>query len=227
MTDEGKSLPPSASERITVLITDDHVIVREGVRALLETQPDIEIVGESSCGEHAIALCQEVAPDVVLVDLLMPGVGGIEATRHIKRVSPRTQIIILTSFHEDERILPAIQAGALSYLLKDVSPAELIVAIRKAARGEVTLHPHVASRLMQTLQGGAKSEESDPLTELSKREIEVLRLVAQGFPNSKIAETLFISEKTVKSHVSNILSKLHVADRTQAAAYAWRKGLAR
>ncbi len=220
MSDEGKI----NSEKITLLITDDHLVVRQGLRAFLETQPDLEIVGEAVSGEEAIALGQEHAPDVALMDLLMPGIGGIEATRQLKQLSPRTQVIILTSFHEDSQILPAIQAGALSYLLKDVKPAELITAIRKAARGEVVLHPFVAARLMQTLHS-ASSPTEGVTTELSKRELEVLRLIAEGISNADIAERLFISEKTVKSHVSNILSKLHLADRTQAAVYAWRKGI--
>ncbi len=221
MNPEAKPL----TEKITVLLTDDHLVVRQGLRAFLETQPDLEIVGEAASGEEAIALSQEHAPDVALMDLLMPGIGGIAATRQIKQISPRTQIIILTSFHEDSQILPAIQAGALSYLLKDVKPLELIAAIRKAARGEAVLHPFVATRLMQSLQ--TKPTNSDGVTtELSKRELEVLRLIAEGITNAEIAERLFISEKTVKSHVSNILSKLHLADRTQAAVYAWRNGLA-
>lgn len=214
------------TEKITLLITDDHLVVRQGLRAFLETQPDLEIVGEAASGEEAIALVQEHAPDVALMDLLMPGIGGIEATRQIKQISPRTQIIILTSFHEDSQILPAIQAGALSYLLKDVKPVELIAAIRKAARGEVVLHPFVAARLMQSLQTKPTTESGGVSTDLSKRELEVLRLIAEGITNAEIAERLFISQKTVKSHVSNILSKLHLADRTQAAVYAWRNGLA-
>jgi NarL family two-component system response regulator LiaR len=213
------------TEKITLLITDDHLVVRQGLRAFLETQPDLEIVGEASSGEEAVALSREFAPDVALMDLLMPGIGGIKATRQIKQISPRTQVIILTSFHEDSQILPAIQAGALSYLLKDVKPAELIAAIRKAARGEVVLHPFVASRLMQTLHAKPEADADGVRTELSKRELEVLRLIAEGISNADIAERLFISEKTVKSHVSNILSKLHLADRTQAAVYAWRNGM--
>lgn len=211
------------SEGITVALVDDHQIVRQGVRALLETQPDITIVGEASSGEEGVRLTAEHAPDVVLMDLVMPGMNGVEATRQIKQQSPRTQVIVLTSYHEDEHILPAIRAGALSYLLKDVSPAELLEAVRKAARGETTIHPRVAAKMMQAL--GSKEEEASPFADLSKREIEVLRLIAEGMPNAAIAETLFISEKTVKSHVGNILSKLHLADRTQAAVYAWRSGL--
>jgi NarL family two-component system response regulator LiaR len=212
------------ADGVTIVIVDDHSIVRQGVRALLETQKDIFIVGEAASGDEAVRLCADQAPDVVLMDLVMPGLNGVEATRQIKQVSPRTQVIVLTSYHEDEHILPAIRAGALSYLLKDVGPSELLTAVRKAAQGETTIHPRVASRMMQALHGSASKEEN-PFADLSKREIEVLRLIADGLSNSAIAESLFISEKTVKSHVGNILSKLHLADRTQAAVYAWRSGL--
>jgi NarL family two-component system response regulator LiaR len=212
------------SDGITAVLADDHAIVRQGVRALLETQPDIQVVGEASSGAEAVELCVENAPDVVLMDLMMPGMNGVEATRLIKQVSPRTQVIVLTSYHEDEHVLPALRAGALSYLLKDTSPAELLDAVRKAARGETTMSPRVASQLMQALQG-RKAREEDPFSELSKRELEVLRLIAEGLSNAAIGEALFISEKTVKSHVGNILSKLHLADRTQAAVMAWRTGL--
>lgn len=212
------------SEAITVVLVDDHQIVRQGVRALLETQPDITMVGEASSGEEGVRLCADQAPDVVLMDLVMPGMNGVEATRQIKQQSPRTQVIVLTSYHEDEHILPAIRAGALSYLLKDVSPAELLDAVRKAARGETTIHPRVAAKMMQALHGPGEKEERS-FADLSRREIEVLRLIAEGMSNAAIAEALFISEKTVKSHVGNILSKLHLADRTQAAVYAWRSGL--
>jgi len=221
--------PPAKGEKImsdgiTIALVDDHSIVRQGVRALLETQADISIVGEAPSGEEGVRLCAEQAPDVVLMDLVMPGMNGVEATRQIKQVSPRTQVIVLTSYHEDEHIMPTIRAGALSYLLKDISPAELLAAIRKAAQGETTIHPHVAAKMMQALHG-SDSKNENPFADLSKREIEVLRLIADGLSNSAIAESLFISEKTVKSHVGNILSKLHLADRTQAAVYAWRSGL--
>lgn len=150
--------------------------------------------------------------------------NGVEATRQIKQVSPRTQVIVLTSYHGDEHILPAIRAGALSYLLKEASPDELLAAVLKAARGETAIHPRVAAKMMQALQG-AESKAENPFDDLSKRELEVLRLIAEGLSNAAIGESLFISEKTVKSHVGNILSKLHLADRTQAAVYAWRRGL--
>ncbi len=215
------------AEPITVLLVDDHTIVRQGVRGYLETQPDIQVVGEAGSGEEAIRLAAEQAPDVVLMDLLMPGgIDGVEATRRVKRASPRSQVIVLTSYHQDEHIFPAIRAGALSYVLKDVAPAELAEAVRKAARGEAVLHAQVAARVVQELQG-APRDAVNPFTDLSERELEVLKLIAAGASNESIAEQLVISEKTVKSHVSNILSKLHVADRTQAAVYAWREGVVR
>jgi two-component system, NarL family, response regulator LiaR len=206
-------------EKITVLITDDHSVVRKGVRVFLETQPEIEVLGEADSGQEAIKMCLELAPDVVLLDLLMPKMNGVEATRQIKQVSPRSNIVILTSYHDDEFIVPAIKAGALSYLLKDVSPTELIAAVKKASIGEAVLHPQVAQKLMKGLR---ETGENKIVEELSKREIEVLQLVAEGLSNLEIGERLFISDKTVKSHVSNILGKLHLADRTQAAVFAWR-----
>lgn len=214
------------TELITVLIVDDHKVVRQGVRAFLETQPDLVVVGEAESGEEAVRLVTEHVPDVVLMDLVMPGVDGVEATLQVKQVSPRTQVIVLTSYHQDEHIFPAIRAGALSYLLKDVGSAELADAVRKAAAGEAVLHPRVAARVVQELHG-AHQDTPNPFTKLSDRELDVLRLIANGLTNAQIAEDLVISEKTVKSHVSNILSKLHLADRTQAAVYAWREGVVR
>jgi two-component system, NarL family, response regulator LiaR len=214
------------SEAITILLVDDHQLVRQGVRAFLDTQPDIAVVGEADSGQAAVTLAEQYAPDVILMDLMMPGMDGVEATRRVKQISPRTQIIVLTSYHQDEHIFPAIRAGALSYLLKDVGPTELADGVRKAARGEAVLHPRVAARVVQELHG-TRSQGVNPFTELSEREMETLHLIAEGLNNSEIAERLTISEKTVKSHVSNILSKLHLADRTQAAVYAWREGVVR
>ena len=214
------------TETITVALVDDHPVVRGGVRALLETQADITVVAEGGSGSEAVTICTEHAPDVVLMDLVMPGMDGVEAIRRVKEVSPRTQVLVLTSYHEDEHILPAIQAGALSYLLKDVSSGELVGAIRKASRGEAVLNPRVAAKVVQALRSAGRSE-TGPRADLSDREMEVLRLVADGLSNAEIGDRLFISEKTVKSHVSNILGKLHLADRTQAAAYAWREGFVR
>ncbi len=214
------------SKQITVLIVDDHKVVRRGVRAFLETQPDLSVVGESESGAGALRLVEEFAPDVVLMDLVMPEMDGVEATRQVKQISPRTQVIVLTSYHQDEYIFPAIRAGALSYLLKDAEPEELAEAVRKAAGGEAVLHPRVAARVVQELHG-ARSDTPNAFTELSDRELQVLRLIADGMNNADIAEALVISEKTVKSHVSNILGKLHLADRTQAAVFAWREGVVR
>lgn len=214
------------SEEITVVLTDDHAIVRQGVRAFLETQHDLKVVGEAGSGEEAVALCETLAPDVVLMDLLMPGMGGVEATRRVKAISPRTQVIVLTSYHEDEHVVPAIRAGALSYLLKDVSAGEIATAIRKAAQGEVTLSPTIAVQMMKAVTGERRAQESSTTeSPLTARELEVIRLIADGLSNMEIAEKLFLSEKTVKSHVSNILAKLHLTDRTQAAVYAWRQGI--
>jgi NarL family two-component system response regulator LiaR len=214
------------TEPITVLIVDDHQVVRHGVRAYLEALPDFTVVGEAESGEVAVHLAAEQIPDVVLMDLVMPGMDGVEATRRVKDVSPRTQIVVLTSYHQDEHIFPALQAGAISYILKDVKMEELAEAARCAARGEARLHPHVATRVIQELRGPRRAD-LNPFTELTERELEVLKLIANGLTNSRIAEQLVISENTVKGHVSNILSKLHLADRTQAAVYAWREGIVR
>lgn len=212
---------------ISLLIVDDHQVVRDGIRSFLTIQPDIDIIGEAPSGEAAVELAAEFAPDIVLMDLIMPGgMDGVEATRKVKAVSPRSQIIVLTSYHQDEHIFPAIQAGALSYILKDIGPDELADAVRRAALGEAVLHPRVAARVVQELHG-AKDHLSNPYTELTEREMEVLKCIANGLSNDEIAEALVISIKTVKRHVSNILSKLHLTDRTQAAVYAWREGVVR
>ncbi len=211
-------------EPVTVLIVDDHAVVRRGIRALLEAEDGFLVVGEASSGAQAVLLAADLAPDVVLMDLVMPEFDGVEATRLLKQRSPRSQVIVLTSYHEDEQIFPAIRAGALSYLLKGVGLDELTDAVRKAARGEAILHPHVAARLVQELHGPSQ-ETASLYKSLSEREREVLRLIAEGLSNAQIADKLVISERTVKSHVNNILSKLHVADRTQAAIFAWRSGV--
>jgi two-component system, NarL family, response regulator LiaR len=210
---------------ITILLVDDHRVVRQGVRAFLATQPDLLVVAEAETGAEAVQLGAQHVPDVTLMDLVMPGMDGVEATRHLKRRSPRTQIIVLTSYHDDEHIFPALRAGALSYLLKDVSVEALAEAVRSAAQGEAVLHPRVAARVIKELQG--HRETLNPFTDLSQRELEVLRLIATGLSNRDIAAQLVLSEKTVKGHVSNILSKLHLADRTQAAVFAWREGIVR
>jgi|YNPMSStandDraft_2_1061718.scaffolds.fasta_scaffold11663_1 NarL family two-component system response regulator LiaR len=211
---------------ITVIIVDDHAVVRQGLLAFLQTQDDIEVIGEAENGVQLLELLPHSVPDVLLMDLIMPDMDGVEATRRVKTISPHTQVVIFTSYYKDEHIFPAVRAGALSYILKDSKPDELADAIRKASRGEAVLHPRVAARLVQEVQG-ARRETLNPFSELSDREMEILRLIASGISNREIAETLFISEKTVKSHVSNILSKLHLADRTQAAVYAWNQGIVR
>lgn len=210
---------------ITIVIVDDHAVVRQGIRAYLSTQADLQVIGEAASGAEAVQVVAETVPDIVLMDLVMPEMDGVEATRRITRLSPRSRVMILTSFHEDSHIFPAIKAGALSYLLKDIGPTELADAIRAAAQGETIMHPRIAARLAQELRGGRAHP--TPVAELSVREEEVLRLIAEGLSNAEIAERLIISEKTVKGHVSNILGKLHVNDRTQAAVYAWREGVVR
>ena len=211
-------------DKISLMITDDHALVRQGIRAFLELQPDLTVLGEADSGEAAVRMATELVPDVMLMDLVMPGIGGVEATRQVKQVSPHSQVIVLTSYHEDEYIFPALRAGALSYVLKDVGPDELADTVRKAARGESVLHPRVAARVVQELRG-TRSDTPKLFTDLSDRELEVLRLIADGLSNAEIANKLIISEKTVKGHVSNILGKLHMLDRTQAAVYAWQQGL--
>lgn len=213
-------------EPITVLIVDDHSMVRMGLKAYFNTLPDIRVVAEAASGDEAIQLAAQHAPDVVLMDLLMPGLDGVEATRQVKRISPRSQVIVLTSYHEDEHIFPAIRAGALSYLLKDVDPDELAEAVRRAKAGEAVLNPRVAARMVKELHG-AREASFNPFKELTDRELEVLRQIAAGKNNQEIAEVLVISEKTVKSHITNILDKLHLSDRTQAAVYAWQSGIVR
>jgi NarL family two-component system response regulator LiaR len=211
---------------ITILLVDDHAIVRQGVRAFLDAHDEFIIVGEADSGSAALKIVEEHIPDVVLMDLVMPGMDGVEATRQVKTISPRTQVVVLTSYHEDEHIFPALQAGALSYTLKDVDLDELADVVRKAALKEPWLHPRVASRVLQELHGRIK-DKVNPFTTLTTREMEVLKLIADGLSNKEITEELVISLHTVKGHVSNILSKLHLADRTQAAVYAWKEGVVR
>ena len=212
---------------IKVLLVDDHKIVREGVRAFLHTLAEIQVIAEADSGAAAVTAVEEHQPDVVLMDLEMPGdVDGIAATRQIRKLRPQTQVIVVTSHHQDEYIFPAVRAGAISYLLKDVEPDELAAAIRKAAQGEAMLDSRVASRIVQELQG-LRKEDVNPFTELSEREFDVLRLIAAGKSNAEIAETLVIGESTVKTHIGNILKKLHLDDRTQAAVYAWQEGIVR
>lgn len=211
--------------KIKVLIVDDHQVVRQGLRTFLELQPDILVLGEAEDGQIAVELTRQLQPDVVLMDLVMPRLDGIGATRQIKDLGSAVKVIALTSFTEDEKVFPAIQAGASSYLLKDVSPDELVDAVRAAHRGEARLHPEITRKLMeQVMQQSGPVRQGLP-DELTGRELEVTRLVAQGKSNQDIAQALVISEKTVKTHISNILSKLHLDDRTQLAIYAIKHGL--
>jgi NarL family two-component system response regulator LiaR len=227
-------------QTIRVLIVDDHAVVRQGLRTFLELQDDpvslaIEVVGEAADGAQAVDLARRLQPDVVLLDLVMPLMGGIEAIPRILEGSPRSRVIILTSFGEEDKLLPAIRAGAQGYLLKDIPPNELVQAVRSAYLGKVQLHPDIARALMAAVATREATPAAPapparsvpaPLGDLTERELEVLRLVAAGLNNRQIADRLVISEKTVKTHVSNILGKLHVEDRTQAAVYALRHGLA-
>jgi two-component system, NarL family, response regulator LiaR len=207
---------------IRVLIADDHAVVRQGLRTFLELQDDIEVVADVADGEAALSAVEAHEPDVVLMDLVMPGVGGIEAIRRLRKLRPQTRVLVLTSFLDDEKLFPAVRAGAAGYLLKDVEPAELVRAIHTVADGEALLHPAVASRLMEEF---SETERPAPEEALTAREREVLELIARGLPNKLIARELEIAEKTVKTHVSSILSKLGLTDRTQAALYAVRAGL--
>jgi two-component system, NarL family, response regulator LiaR len=204
---------------ITVLIADDHPVVRQGLRTFFDLQEDLEVVGEAEDGVAAVAAAAELVPDVVVMDVVMPRLDGIEAIRRIRDQSPATRVLILTSFLDDEKVFPAVKAGAAGYLLKDVEPSELANAIRTVNGGEALLHPTVAAKVMQEVADRDRS----PAAELTERELDVLRLLARGLANKAIALELHVSEKTVKTHVSNILAKLHLADRTQAALYAVRE----
>jgi len=213
------------TRNLRILIVDDHAIVREGQRALIETEPGMEVVGEAPDGIQAVEMAHSLQPDVILLDLVMPRKGGLEAIREIKEQDPKARILVLTSFAEDENVYAAIKAGAQGYLMKDASPQDILVAIREVHRGEPSMDPSIAQKLMRELQRSSDLPPSEePLTE---REVEVLKLLAQGLQNKEIAEELVISERTVSTHVSNILSKLHLANRTQAALYALKEGLAR
>jgi NarL family two-component system response regulator LiaR len=211
-----------SADAVRVMIVDDHAVVREGLRNFLGMLPAVELVAEAASGAEAIALAPKAKPRVVLMDLMMPEMDGIEATRRLHELHPDVKVIVLTSFSDDDRLFPALRAGAVAYLLKDVGPKELAEAIAAAARGEVRLHPDVTRRLVNELAGGVPKRPEDELTE---REREVLACIARGRSNKEIGEDLFISEKTVKTHVGSILDKLGLADRTQAALYAVKHGL--
>ena len=212
-------------EKIKVLIVDDHKVVRQGLRTFLELQEDVLVVGEAGDGESAVEMVRQLNPNVVLMDLVMPRLDGISATRQVKSLDSDIKVIALTSFTEDDKVFPAIQAGASSYLLKDVSPEELVEAIRAVFRGEARLHPDIARKLMEQVARRTAPTRESPMENVTERELEVIDLVAQGRSNQEIANELVISEKTVKTHISNILSKLQLVDRTQLAIYAIKKGL--
>jgi NarL family two-component system response regulator LiaR len=210
--------------RIRVLVADDHAVVRQGLRTFLELQPDIEVVADVADGEQALAAVAEHDPDVVLMDLVLPVLDGVEAIRRIAAERPRTRVIALTSFLDDDKLFPAVRAGAAGYLLKDVEPSELVRAIRAVDAGEALLHPAVAARLMEEVAAGGPGAAGDDPDPLTSREREVVGLIARGLSNKRIARELSISDKTVKAHVSNILSKLGLSDRTQVAMHAVRQG---
>ena len=209
------------SDPIRVLIVDDHAVVREGLRTFLDLQDGIEVVGEAGDGDQAVREAERLRPDVVLVDLVMPKLDGVQTMRALRERVPSARAVVLTSYLDDERLLPAIRAGAAGYLLKNVQPQELATAVRTAAAGQALIDPAVAARLVEALDGG-REDRADRLT---PREREVLALLARGFANKRIAVELGIAEKTVKTHVSNVLAKLGVSDRTQAALYGSRLGL--
>ncbi|NDJ84250.1 MAG: response regulator transcription factor [Chloroflexi bacterium] len=212
-------------EKISVLVVDDHAIVRNGINGFLRLQEDIHVVGEAASGQEAVRLVKDFVPDIVLMDLVMPDMDGVEATARIREISPRTQVVVLTSHHGDENVFPAIQAGALSYVLKDIAPEDLLDVVRVAAKGEASLNPAIATRIVKAMRG--EDNDLNPYIELTERERDVLLLIADGKTNTEIAAKLVLSIGTVKGYVSNILSKLHLSDRTQAAVYAWREGLKR
>ncbi len=208
-------------QTISVALADDHTIVRQGIRVLLDLQPELTVIAEADTGEAAIKIASEYHPDVMLLDLMMPDMNGVEATRRIKQVSTHTQIIILTSYNENEYIFPALRAGALSYVLKDVNVEGLVKVIRKAAKGEALLSSQIVTHIVQEV----RETGTENLLDLSGREHEVLLLIAHGYSNTNIAQHLVISERTVKTHVSRIFNKLNIADRTKLAVFAWQRGL--
>jgi DNA-binding NarL/FixJ family response regulator len=215
---------PTADGRIRLMIVDDHAVVREGLRAFLGLQGDVEVVGEAADGSAALEQAELLRPDVILMDLMMPRLDGVSAMRELRARLPESRVIVLTSFLQDERLLPAIEAGAAGYLLKDAEPSELARAIRAAHAGEAVIDPTVAARLVRALSERT-AKQTDRSSALTRRELEVLALIGQGRSNKRIAFELGISEKTVKAHVGHLLAKLGVGDRTQAALLAVRQGL--
>jgi NarL family two-component system response regulator LiaR len=230
--DLSESLPAvSPDKKIGVLLVDDHAVVRQGLRMFIDMQGDMQVLGEGSNGIEAVELAEKLNPDVILLDLLMPHMDGVEATRKILENNPHSRVLILTSFGEDDKIFPSIRAGAQGYLLKDIQPQALVQAIRETYLGKAQLHPEVARRLMMAVTNEAPIKEKKPISipkellGLTEREGEVLNLIAQGLTNREIAENMVISEKTVKTHVSNLLDKLGLEDRTRAAIWALKHGL--
>ena len=223
---ERKDSLMNMSEPIRVMIVDDHPLVRSGVKTLLGTEPGIKVIGEATNGQEGIEAAARLKPDVVLMDLVMPEMDGVEATRRILSERPETHVLVLTSFGSDDKLFPAIKAGALGFLMKDATPQALIAAIRQVAQGQSSLNPTIARRLLRELSREALGE-GDPLDPLTDREMDVLREIAHGLSNDGIAEKLFISTATVRTHVSSILSKLDVTSRTQAALWALRRGIAK
>lgn len=213
------------SEVIRVLIADDHTVVRKGIRMLLTTEPGLEVIGEAADGLETVDQYTKLQPDVLLLDLQLPALDGLEVIKQVKADFPGARILVLTSFSEDETVFAAIKAGAMGYLIKDSTPEELLRAIRDVYLGRPSLHPNIAYKLMQEINRPASDlpPTDEPLTE---REEEILKYVAQGLSNQEIADRLFISERTVRTHISHILGKLHLANRTQAALYALRQGYA-
>ena len=209
---------------IRVLVVDDHPVVRRGIKSLLAEENDLEVVGEAANGKDAIQQVANLNPDVVLMDLVMPEMNGVEAIQHITATYPEARILVMTSFAADDKVFPSIKAGALGYLLKDSDPEDLIRMIHQVYRGELSIHPTIARKVIQELNRPAEEPLTpDPLTE---REVEILQMLAQGIENKEIARLLVLREATVRTHVSNILSKLHLANRVQATLYALRKGIA-
>jgi NarL family two-component system response regulator LiaR len=221
----------SMDKKIRVLVVDDHAVVRQGLRMFIEMQKDMEVAGEGTNGIEAVALAARLKPDVILLDLLMPQMDGVEATRKILEQAPHSKVLILTSFGEDDKVFPAIRAGAHGYLLKDVQPRDLVRAVRETYLGKAQLHPDIARRLMMVVSGSDPVQAAQPtslpenLHGLTEREWQVLDLIAKGLSNREIAEQMVISEKTVKTHVSNLLNKLDLEDRTRAAIWALKRGM--
>jgi two-component system, NarL family, response regulator LiaR len=209
------------NEKIRILVADDHIVVRKGLIAMLETDPNMQIIGEASNGTEAVEMAQKLTPDVVLMDLVMPVMDGIEATRQIKQTVPAVNILVLTSFSTNDKVLPSLNAGAIGYLLKDSTPDDLMRAIHQVAQGEGSLNPAVTRQVLAQMQSPASSSEE----ELTERETEVLKLMAHGYSNAEIAQLMVVSNATVHTHVSRVLSKLNLSSRTQAALYALKKGL--